>query len=444
MNLILRGILWYGLYLFLIALPLATAARVDAGRVSQSLLVELAVGAGFVGFALMAMEFALISRINAATRPFGEDSLQMFHNMMGTTALGFVLAHPVLLIIAGYPAGCWLNPFSDCANLATRTAALSLYALLALIVSSVWRVQLGIRYETWYVLHGIFALTILGSALGHFFILGRYTTAPGMKAIWLLYTVLLLGLVLRFKILIPIRNWNKKWEVVESTPQRGDAHCIVLKPVGHDGFDFEAGQFAWLKVGRTPFGIGQHPISISGGGDVEPGGTIAFTVKNLGDWSGNTVPALKPGDKLWIDGPYGVFSMEREQAMGYVFIGGGIGITPLYSMCQTMAKRGDTRPVILFYGARAEGDLTHYEELKALTQRMNLTLVPVLSKPSEDWEGETGRISVDIMERHAPEQFRRFKFMICGPKPLMDTMDEVLPAAGVPPENVLTERFDMV
>lgn len=443
MSLIMRGIFLHGLYLFLILLPLATAARVTSARVSQPLLVELAVGAGFIGFAIMAMEFALITRVNAASKPFGEDSLQLFHNIMGVTALGFIIAHPMLLIIAGYPAECWLNPFAACANLATQTAVLSLFALIALIVTSVWRVKLGISYDAWHVMHGLFALLVLGAALWHFFILGRYTASPGMQAIWILYTVLLVGLLLWFKVLIPLRNWRKKWEVVESRPVLGDAHHIVLKPRGHDGFNFRPGQFAWLQIGRTPFGWGQHPISISSTGDVEPGGTISFTIKNLGDWSGKKVPSLKPGDTLWVDGPYGVLTMDQEQAMGYVFIAGGIGITPLYSACQTMAKREDMRPVTLFFGAREEGDLTHIDELQELTKRMNLTLVPVLSNPSDSWEGESGFITVELMERYAPKQFRHFKFLICGPKPMMDAMENILPAAGIPPENVLTERFDM-
>ena len=84
------------------------------------------------------------------------------------------------------------------------------------------------------------------------------------------------------------------------------------------------------------------------------------------------VPAIKPGDKLWLDGPHGVFSMDREQAMGYVFIGGGIGITPLYSMLQTMAGREDVRPVLLFYGAPNSETMTFREELVALSEQMNL------------------------------------------------------------------------
>ena len=79
-------------------------------------------------------EFALISRIKSAAAAFGEDALQQFHNTMGMVALGFLLAHPILLVISGYPAKCWLNPFASCANLATRTAALALYALILLVV----------------------------------------------------------------------------------------------------------------------------------------------------------------------------------------------------------------------------------------------------------------------------------------------------------------------
>ena len=146
---------------------------------------------------------------------------------------------------------------------------------------------------------------------------------------------------------------------------------------------------------------------------------------------------------------HGVFSMDREQAMGYVFIGGGVGITPLRSMLHTMVKREDNRPVILFYGANSYAEMTFREEFEELARanQLNFTFVPVLSAPEEEWTGETGFISVDIMQRNMAsyeKQYKFFKYLICGPKPLMDAMEEALPALGIPPENVLTERFDMV
>ena len=444
MILLVRGILWYGLYLFLILLPIAVATVADPNRAAQPFIVELGVGAGFIGFSIMALEFALISRIKPANEPFGEDSLQLFHNLMGTVALAFILAHPILLILAGYPASCWLNPFSGCASTTTIAAGLALLLLLLLIITSIWRKRLGIKYEIWYVLHGLFALVIIGSALVHIFVIGRYTSTLIMQATWLVYAALILGLIIWFKIWTPIRNWNRRWEVIENREERGDSRTLVLKPDNHKGFHFQAGQFAWIKSGRTPFGIGQHPISLSSQGDVPPGGTVTFTIKNLGDWSGEEVPALKEGDRVWLDGPYGVFTMDREQAMGYVLIGGGVGITPLYSMLQTMVEREDPRPVILFYGTANSAEMTFSEELLALEEKLNLTVVPVYSDPEDDWEGETGFINGEIMQKYLPKQYQYFKYLICGPAPLMDAMEEALPELGVPPQNVLSERFDMV
>ncbi len=441
---IARGIIWYGLYLFLILLPLATAAIANPARVAPPFLPALGIAAGFIGFSLMSLEFALISRIESAAEPFGEDSLQLFHNIMGVTALGFILAHPTLLIVSGYPAHCWLNPFSACANTATITASLSVLALLLLIITSLWRKRLRIRYEFWYTAHGLLALFVVFAALVHIFVLGRFTSTPIMKAIWILYATLVLGLIIWYKVWTPIRNWRNKWQVIENKVERGGARTLTLEPTGHSGFEFMPGQFAWLKTGRTPFGVGQHPISISSSSEEPPNGRVSFTIKNLGDWSGEEVPALVPGDTIWLDGPHGVFSIDRLEAMGYVLVAGGVGITPLYAICQTMADREDIRPVLLFYGGSDLESLTFREELEALQERMNLQLIPVLSDPAEDWDGERGFINEEILTRYLPKQYKRYKYLICGPKPLMDAMEEALPDLGVPRQHILTERFDMV
>ena len=80
---------------------------------------------------------------------------------MGVVALGLLLVQPLNLIFSGYPGNCWLNPFASCGNLATTTASLSLYALILLVVTSIWQKKLRIPYETWQVMHGLLALFIL-------------------------------------------------------------------------------------------------------------------------------------------------------------------------------------------------------------------------------------------------------------------------------------------
>lgn len=444
MRITVRGIIFFGIYFFLVTLPLNTAVISTPSRTGVTLIVNIAVGAGFIGYALMALEFALIARIRPAAQPFGQDALQLFHNWMGILALGLLLAHPILLILSGYPANCWLNPFSSCANQHTVSAAISLYALVLLILTAVFRKPLRIKYEIWQVAHGLLAIFVLWASLDHILALGRFSSTPIMRATWLLYGVIVAGLIVWYKILQPIFNWNKRWEVVENKAERGDARTLVLKPVGHIGFSFEPGQYAWIKRGRTPLGFGQHPISFSSNGDVEPGGKIAFTIKNLGDWSGEVVPNIQPGTHMWVDGPHGVLSADREQGMGYVLIAGGVGITPMYSICQTLAGRGDVRPVLLFYGARDHESSTFREEFDRLQEQMNLQVIYVLEHPQEGWQGEQGYINADILQRYLPEQYRRFVYFICGPEPLMNAMELALPKLGIPPEKVLSERFGMV
>ena len=113
MRMTVRGIVFFGIYIFLVVLPLGTALVSNPARIPGDLLVNIAIGAGFIGYSLMALEFAVISRIKAAAQPFGQDALQLFHNWMGIFALLLLLAHPILLIIFGYPANCWLNPFAS-------------------------------------------------------------------------------------------------------------------------------------------------------------------------------------------------------------------------------------------------------------------------------------------------------------------------------------------
>jgi predicted ferric reductase len=269
-----------------------------------------------------------------------------------------------------------------------------------------------------------------------------------MNVLWACYLLLLLGMFANYRVVLPLRLMRKPWRVVENRPEASDARTLRLEPVGHPGWrgGFEAGQFAWVHLSRSPFGYDQHPISLSSSGDrAAETGEIAFTIKNLGNWSGQVVPNVRAGDRVWVDGPYGVFTLDREQGPGYVLLAGGVGITPLRSMLETMAEREDVRPVVLFYGARAVDDLTFGDELRALQGRMNLKVVFVVQEPPPGWDGETGRISADHLRKHLPpKQYRRWQYFVCGPGPMMDAMEDLLPGLGVPPERIHTERFDMV
>ncbi len=446
MRLIVRGVVWFGMYFLMIAFPLVVGAVfIDPAR-SPFFLVNLSAAFGYIGMALMAAELALVSRFEGAAGAFGQDALLQFHREIGIASLFLVAAHPLLLFatsgytyrilspLIGIPWPVWMGTVA--------------FITVCLVVGlSVFRRRLKIAYEAWQFTHGLLSLLLIAFAGVHIAAVGRFSTLPVMRAVWLLYLAALVGMFLRYRVVRPLTLTKRPWEVVENRVELGDSRTIVLKPVGHPGFTFQPGQFGWVGFGRSPFSVSMHPISFSSNGDVPtPGGEVAFTIKALGDWSRDIVPAVQPGDRAWIDGPHGVFTMDREEGAGYVLIGGGVGITPLHSMVLAMNVRGDVRPVILFYGANDEEDLTFRREFEALTQTMpNFKLVVVLVKPKYEWGGETGFITEEILRRHLPDRlYKHFQYFICGPTPLMDAMEEVLPRIGVPADRIHTERFDMV
>lgn len=438
-----QGSIWFSFYRFLVILPLIIAIVFRGNSGGRGFVFSLAIACGFVGLAIVAFEFVLVARLKTVAGAFGQDALQQFHKQIAYASLLFLVAHPALLLASGYPVQM-LNPIDRATPWMWRSGVLALYLLFVLIAVSVWRKRLRLPYEWWQLSHQLLAPTVLLLALIHIFMVAGFTRAPAMRALWVLYGAGVLGVTLYHRVVRPLQSWRRPWEVVHNVVEHGHSHTLVLRPLRHAGLTFEPGQFAWLNLGRTPFHREEHPVSFSSSAENQADTQVAFTIKALGDWSGSVVPKIAAGTKLWLDGPYGVFTPDREQGPGFVLLGGGVGITPLYSMCLTLADREDVRPIVLFYGSRDFEDLTFHEELDRLALRMNLKIVYVLEQPFDGWLGETGLIDEALLRRHLPNQYRRFQYFVCGPLPMMDAMESILPELEIAPEQIHTERFDIV
>lgn len=439
MRLLLRALAWFGSYLVLVLLPLATALW-TLGPSERAFGFRLGVACGYIALAMLVLEFALVTRWRAVVQPFGIDALQGFHRRLGVAATGFAVAHPLLLLGGGMPAA-WLDPLG--APPAMRAGSIALLLLGVLLLTTVARRRLRLSYEAWLRVHRWTALGLLGGALAHAFALGD-AAAPALRVLWTAYALLVLALLLRHRLLAPWRAARRPWQVVELRSERADTRTLVVEPVGHRGIDFEPGQFAWLLTGRSPFAALQHPITISSSAEQDASRRLEFTIKALGDWSRERVPALLPGTRLWIDGPHGSFTPEREPALGLVLVAGGVGITPMRAILLTMRDRGDRRPVLLVHAASTFDRLTFREELEALRATLALTVVPVLEQPPPDWTGERGYIDAALLRRHLPPGVGHWQCFVCGPPAMLDAMERLLPACGLPADRVHTERFAMV
>jgi 3-phenylpropionate/trans-cinnamate dioxygenase ferredoxin reductase subunit len=141
-----KGLLWFGCYVLAILLPLIVAWLWHPPEVEgRAFSLQFSAACGYVSLSVMTFEFTLISRIGFFASAFGQDTLLQFHRQMGTVAAALILLHVAFVFRNGYPM-MWLIPFSE-GNVYWGTFAA--YALVLLIVLSLYRKQLGISYSWW-------------------------------------------------------------------------------------------------------------------------------------------------------------------------------------------------------------------------------------------------------------------------------------------------------
>jgi predicted ferric reductase len=437
----LQGIFWILVYILLISAPLLILliGPVPAGR---EFWRELSVALGFAGLAIMGLQFFLTARFKTIKAPYGADIVYHFHRQITFVALIFILAHPLLLFINSPDTLQLINIFT--APWRARAGVTAVLLTLIITATSIWRLRFKIEYTRWRIWHGILATLAILLAIIHVILAGHYINTPIKQLLWIAYGIFWVGTFLYVRFLKPFLLLRKPYEVVEVIEERGNTWTLLVKPVNHNGMRFIPGQFAWLTAWTSPFTDQEHPFSISSSASNPK--LIAFTIKQLGDFT-STIKDMQPGQQVYLDGPFGAFSIDRQpHAKGYVFIAGGIGITPMMSMLRTLKERGDQRPLVLIYANNRWGDVTFREEIEKIQEELNLKVVHVLADPPDDWQGERGFVTKDILEKYLPKERQKdiYEIFICGPPPMMDIVEKLLPQVGVPLGDFHSERFNLV
>lgn len=154
---------------------------------------------------------------------------------------------------------------------------------------------------------------------------------------------------------------------------------------------------------------------------------------------------LKPGDRMTVKGPYGTCFRREGRPGPMLLVGGGSGMSPLFSILSDHAASGERRPVRFFYGARARRDLFYLDEIAAIGRRLDdFAFVPALSHagPDDAWDGETGFVHEVLMRRLREEGLGgEIDAYVCGPPPMIDAALPVLQMAGAEPEHIHFDKF---
>jgi predicted ferric reductase len=436
----MRATAWIAFYLLLVTSPLLALLVGDAPP-GVEFWWDFSKALGFAAISMMGVQFALTARFKRATGPYGIDIVYFVHRYLAMLALLFALGHFAIIYLLYQDEAGPLNPLQAPWYMTAGRAALMLFAIV--VITSEWRRQLKLEYGLWRYLHIILAMAGFAAGVAHILGVGYYTDTPLKRALWLSMTLSWVLIAIWIRVVKPIQQKRRPYRVAEVRNEGGGTWTLALEPDGHSGLKrFNPGQFAWLTLGSSPFAVREHPFSLSSAPEQLP--RIEMTIKELGDFT-EAIGATRPGHVAYLDGPHGIFSYEKlPAAPGFVFIVGGVGITPVISMLRSMRARREQRPLWLFYANPTAGSSIFIGELDAIAVELHLTIVHIVQEPPEGWDGESGYLTEAMLVRYVAAEGRdRLHYFLCGPPPMLEAAEGFLKDLCVPRRQIHVEIFNL-
>ena len=160
----------------------------------------------------------------------------------------------------------------------------------------------------------------------------------------------------------------------------------------------------------------------------------------------------KPGDKVWISGPYGEFLLPKDDpdSQEYIFVGGGAGMAPLRSHIMHLFKTLKTKKEVhFFYGARALVEAFYLEDFAEIEKEFpNFHFHLALDRPDPAADAAGVKYTAGFVHNVMNETYLKnhetpedIKYFMCGPPIMVSSVNNLLDSLGVPPENVLYDNF---
>ena len=388
------------------------------------------------GYAVVVL-VALMARIPPLERGIGADRLARWHSKGGRYAVSLVVAH-TLLIVWGYAISAHTNVVHQ-----TSTFLLSYPDVMAATVAGILLVGVGVtsaraarrrlRYETWYYLH-FYTYLAVALAFSHQFATGAdFMTHPLARALWAALYAGVAAAVVWYRLITPIRQaFRHRMRVLAVQREGPGVVSVVIQGRHLDELRVESGQFFRWRFLSPGLWWTSSPYSLSAGPRPNH---LRITVKELGDHSA-TVAAVKPGTSVLAEGPYGAVTSAVRRRRKVLLIGGGIGITPLRALFETLpAGPGD---LTLLYRVSEPTDIVFREELEQLARRRQATLHFVIGRRTE--------LGYDPLSARAlasnVADLKHHDVYVCGPAGMAEAVRRALRRAGVPGRQIHHESFE--
>ena len=388
------------------------------------------------GYAVVVL-VALMARIPALERGIGSDRLARWHAMGGRYTVSLVAAHGVL-ITWGYA----VTAHTGVARQA-KTLLLSYPDVLMATVAGLLLIGIGVisaraararmRYETWYYLH-LYTYLAVALAFAHQFATGADFRGNLLaRVVWSAMYVTVGVLLVWFRLLTPVRQALRHGLRVAAVDSEGPG-TVSIYITGRHLHELAAapGQFfRWRFLTRHGW-WSANPYSLSAPTDPR---VLRITAKDVGDHSGS-LAALRPGTRVLAEGPYGAFTAERRTRRKVLLLAGGVGITPLRALFETLPAAPND--LTLIYRASSARDLIFRAELEQIAATRGARLHYLLGSRSRLRHDP---LSPAVLTSLVPD-LRWYDVYVCGPTGMTAAAIRALRAAGVRRRHIHHESFE--
>ena len=146
----------------------------------------------------------------------------------------------------------------------------------------------------------------------------------------------------------------------------------------------------------------------------------------------------KVNDLLRLEGPLGTFCLRTTEPSNLVFLATGTGIAPVKAMLEELASSTTLalgKNIYVYWGGRTTPDIYW----QVVFDHLNLTFIPVLSRPAPDWLGRTGYIQQALLDDGV--NLTDAVVYACGSDAMIHSAREQLTSAGLHPKNFYSDAF---
>lgn len=395
---------------------------------SQDPLLFLSQLFSLIGAILFSFAFIISARLRITEYLFnGFGDAYQSHHWIGTLGFALLLNHPFFLIIRAF-----LNQISTLlyiipTGISSYTyGILAFYALFVLIIVTLY---LDFPYNVWKFTHSFMGAVLL-LALLHTLTIPSDISRYLPLGLWIKGFLITASLSFIYKELFYRKFSGTYIYKIVKVDTVKTVHSITASPTGKP-IPFLPGQYAFIKfLNNKKVSREEHPYSIV---EKTANSEVIFSVKESGDYT-NKLGDLNPGDLVQITGPFGVVHKNFKKSRDFVFIAGGIGITPFISSIEAVLKTGCN--AYMFYSVKNQAEALYDNEIKVLPERYNNMHYQLWVSEIQGWLG------VPQIEPIVGSLTDKFYF-ICGPKAMMDSLSKQLKDKGVKDKNIYMEDFTL-